>query len=368
MNNIFFLAKGKEMFSILLANRSAVLFEMKQYKECLLSIEYALKIGNYPKKLLYKLYLRKAKCYSELENFESSLTNLELSKQNVKHSELSLSDKNLKTDDIKTEIEVNKLRLARRTRIKEDSDNIIDAIKIYDFITIKESSSNKIQHVAAKGIQCGTTIIEEIPFASSIDVYMAFCQFCVKETFNIIPCENCNFAIFCSQVCKDKAKSYHKYECTILEFVYKKDLPSAARLALRMITQKPLNYFLESEVTTLAKQNYYFPDDYNTALHLPCKKTYDSLSVYIDALLLILFLKQTTYFESQRSNSDLLTTNELIIAEKMICFYKSAEYNMVELPHNFPEPFNKFQRKPIGIAIYLNSSLFQHSCDPNVIS
>ena len=52
----------KNIFSVLLGNRSAALFNLKEYKLCLEDIETALK-SNYPGHLELKLLERRAKCF-----------------------------------------------------------------------------------------------------------------------------------------------------------------------------------------------------------------------------------------------------------------------------------------------------------------
>lgn len=53
-----------------LANRSAVLFEMREYQLCLKDIELCFKT-NYPTDLKPKIYLRRTECYYELNQEES---------------------------------------------------------------------------------------------------------------------------------------------------------------------------------------------------------------------------------------------------------------------------------------------------------
>ena len=52
----------KNIFSVLLGNRSAALFNLKEYKLCLEDIETALQSNN-PEHLELKLLERRAKCY-----------------------------------------------------------------------------------------------------------------------------------------------------------------------------------------------------------------------------------------------------------------------------------------------------------------
>lgn len=79
---------GEEM-TLAYANRSAVLYSMNEFENCLADIENSLRT-NYPERLLYKVYIRQANCYFRLNRREdviqtvlkirNCLNNLEQSK------------------------------------------------------------------------------------------------------------------------------------------------------------------------------------------------------------------------------------------------------------------------------------------------
>lgn len=50
-----------------MANRSAALYHMKQYRLVLDDLKELHRVGSYPKNLLYKVAERKARCYLALE-------------------------------------------------------------------------------------------------------------------------------------------------------------------------------------------------------------------------------------------------------------------------------------------------------------
>lgn len=55
-----------EELTIIIANRSAALYHLKQYEFALMDIEVALSM-NYPKELSFKILDRKARCYLALK-------------------------------------------------------------------------------------------------------------------------------------------------------------------------------------------------------------------------------------------------------------------------------------------------------------
>lgn len=65
------------------------------------------------------------------------------------------------------------------------------------------------------------------------------------RTITPLPCPQCVDIVFCSEQCRDDALStYHRYECGILQTIWKSGVSINASMALRMITQQPLEYFL----------------------------------------------------------------------------------------------------------------------------
>ena len=66
---------SSEALALALANRSAVLFSMGDHEACLIDVRQALKY-NYPNKLLYKLFERRARCLQALGRIEEAVENL----------------------------------------------------------------------------------------------------------------------------------------------------------------------------------------------------------------------------------------------------------------------------------------------------
>ena len=75
--------------SLALANRSAALFQMNLFNECITDINVALE-RNYPSKLVAKVLLRKAKCLFKLsQDYNQILANLEVAMQDLQVSDKS---------------------------------------------------------------------------------------------------------------------------------------------------------------------------------------------------------------------------------------------------------------------------------------
>lgn len=76
-------------------------------------------------------------------------------------------------------------------------------------------------------------------------------QLCTNHVFSrrtAIPvaCPNCADVVYCSEKClKRAAKTYHKYECGILATVWSSGASVNCHMALRILTSKPMDHFLQ---------------------------------------------------------------------------------------------------------------------------
>lgn len=70
--------------------------------------------------------------------------------------------------------------------------------------------------------------------------------FYLYRTIAPIVCPNCPNIIFCSEKCKEIAMhSYHKIECNVLPLIWRSGSSINCHMALRIISQKSLEYFIE---------------------------------------------------------------------------------------------------------------------------
>lgn len=59
-------------------------------------------------------------------------------------------------------------------------------------------------------------------------------------------CDSCADVIFCSEECRDIAcNGYHKFECGLLPHLWNSGASITCLMALRIITQKNLKYFVD---------------------------------------------------------------------------------------------------------------------------
>lgn len=162
---------GSKNVSLAYANRSACFLKMKNYHECLVDIKLAKEAG-YPAELMPKLDQRQEECLKAIEEGASS-TNIEP-----------------------------KLSIA--------SDELYPCIS--NVLKIDHDTSGDLALFAKENIDVGETIVVEKSFMTYMYTQYAWkCNICLKNTTNLMPCNKCTVAMFCSDECH--ADSLHKYEC-----------------------------------------------------------------------------------------------------------------------------------------------------------
>ncbi|KAJ8946919.1 hypothetical protein NQ314_008718 [Rhamnusium bicolor] len=298
------------------ANRSAVLFEKKYYKECLEDIERALE-NKYPDHLKQKLLKRQ---------------------QEAEH--LKKTQKPLHYHHITPRI-INKNALI---------DAASDALEIQ----INEKFGRHI--VATKDIKIGDVIAVEKPFAHLLFPKNRWlhCHECLNLCYNMIPCGECTTALYCSKECRTKAfTSYHRFECDFVEYFHKHPL-----LFMKMVVVGLQN----SDINSNAADNLYCSNRFKEIKALTTNEDKKK-----DESLLLAAAMASIGFYCLKSNQNFslefdLENNESLIKELL---YKCA------LNENcngfFVAKYHEHRSKSehIGEAVYSFISLFNHSCVPN---
>lgn len=162
---------GSPNISLAYANRSACFLKMKRYNECLIDIELAKEAG-YPAHLMDKLEQRKVECVKAIEAGAPSV--------NVE-PKLSFAH------DDKFPCMANVLKIQR------DDDGELTVI-------------------ATEDIAVGQTVVMEKAFMTLVLQRNGFkCNICLKEFSNLMPCQKCTVAMFCSEKCQ--RNPLHQHEC-----------------------------------------------------------------------------------------------------------------------------------------------------------
>ncbi|CAH2093206.1 unnamed protein product [Euphydryas editha] len=193
--------KNSRQLKLAISNRSALLYKLKAYKACLRDIDTCFEMGC-PDDILIKLKKRRkdVKKLIAVEDF----------KQKYLHS---CVDK-----FINCNIKRHPLVPCASTHVE-----------------FTGSDSPKI--VAARDIKPGSVVSCEKAYISSTDYNytLTACYYCQKHALHLIPCDNCCFAMFCDNICKDTCyHEYHKWECSIMEAKFNCQNPMA-NLMLKIV-------------------------------------------------------------------------------------------------------------------------------------
>ncbi|KAI4457246.1 set and mynd domain-containing protein 4 [Holotrichia oblita] len=331
--SISFATSNSECLALAYANRSAVLYEKKMYKQCLEDITNAFK-NNYPKRLHEKLIQREEKA-RELQSSEAT------DKYFERPSGLKEANREIPCASAKVEI--------RRTKALG-------------------------RHVVAKRrIKIGEMVAVERPFVSVLlkDHLRDHCYSCLTLCYSTIPCERCVYAMFCSRTCQQQAwEQHHKYECPMLATLYAMDVSKMTLAALR--------------IALVARKHYGELDKYNGdhgggggvyrsqsygEIHALEANTHlrnsSDLFPKATAAAVVRYVadKTSPSFRTEFAGADSAIFDELLMHHQ-----QTAATNFHEINECAEDEEGRYVNTlEIGAGAYAFLSLFNHSCSPNVV-
>jgi len=379
---------GDETLAYAIANRSACLYYLGQVQYCIVDIHLALSY-DYPTQLQYKLYERLAKCYILLNEKENAVKALLTAKKVLLKSREKFSKEKYES----TLRSIQQLSLSVTNPADFTIDNIqvvrehdvnIPKLTLKASKTVKEFSnllrvdyrSDVGRHVkAAKTINAGDTLVVEEPFASVL-YYSKMgtnCDNCFRKLRNVIPCPGCAGIGFCSVECRDKAcASYHKYECHFQDLVQGLGSSSLVRLALRIITCYPLDYYKKLRLQLVSNvECSEFKNTYVSLFNLVGLQkerwAEDIFARTMMAVALLKILKKSLYFPD-RSDAETFTDDEIFIGSLILHHLNVLQFNaheVYEVIRGSETKLKPYKNHVIGLAVYPRSSYFNHSCQPS---
>ena len=242
---------------------------------------------------------------------------------------------------------------------------------------------------AGEDIRAGTVLGEEAALVTSLqeEALLARCLHCFTEVLAGLPCHSCTQVVFCSLECRlCSMSSHHKFECRNLHLI--KSGPNF--LALRAVTQRNVEYFLERRVshfsnyddssgTELEGPKPYLSTDTENLFNLARKEVSSEkkMELFMIAAYLLKVLQQMKYFEGDKKNENSLTEEEVYIGmilahfvavtesnSHLICQVGRDQLNFSSLPDILR---SNFEPQPIGFGINPTLAFFNHSCNPNTI-
>lgn len=337
---------GSDMLSLGYANRSACFFELEKYELCLADIDLA-KGSNYPPALMSKLDQRQEKC-------------LKLMK--------TLNNDGILSTNITADFVAGKTILC-----------------MADGVKLTENKQFGKHYVATQPFNIGDTILIEEPYCATILINHTFfrCSNCFKKNRNFIPCKKCSRSLFCVECIGSPNQRFHDFEC---EMCIEDDSLSKLALVVRTIIMT-IKLFpnIDEMIKTIDTirpnptneiKNNKSVDNYREFFNL-CRhheeldegamfRKIAYTNIIYEAILSNTMLKPL--FVTERHQRFLM---HLILHHMEVISINPFDMVTTAPIHNiyFEEGKEEIDPKDLVYAqgIYLNGSIFNHSCIPNVL-
>ena len=393
----------RNVLALAYANRSAAAFHMSDYKACLADIELALRYG-YPENKTYKLFDRRAKCYSALqqpdaatESIQEGIRHLDVADLDPKQTATWLDDfnaqlrncadmkRNPACDDVKG---VSSGGVCRSMPVISVDKMNTTFTSLTDHCEVAFSPDGGRYIVAKRDIKPGEVILLERPYASVLlpEYRWSHCHHCLSRTVSTIPCTQCSAALYCSETCRSQAWStYHQAECLCLDIIYMSDICKFdhMHLALRTVAMETIEQRLAykqkldageyggvSDILKGCNENgKYVAGDHNAIYNLVTHSQHRAVKVLFQRSVMAVFLTQCLqrcgYFgENERDVACVAYIAGLILSYLQLLPCNAHEITELQLDRN---DVAMSATAEIGAGVYSTLSLFNHSCDPAVV-
>lgn len=391
------------------AERSALLFELKEYKRCIADINRAIDIESV-KPLFSELIKRKVKCYIALKKNREA-------KETLNALLLSLSPEHREDADSLDELE----NLLQQCQITDDSvsnhvdrkNNIESDLEEWILFQYKNSSppvlKNHNPHIpsfsdalkvnysllrgryltATRDISPGEVVAIEKGYVcipnTTWPILRSRCTVCLSRCHNPIPCPTCARVVFCSEKCRTNGMtSFHTVECvmlpTLIDIGIDKNALQTYRLVIKETYRKLKNYvpILRKEANEKPRYTHGFNEegiydttDYRAIYHLegniPSRSVLDLFHKSTKAYLITSMLHQTKKFFVNElgkaftpSEEDLILTGSVVLNH--LLNLPQNTFAITEFQVNLQDYKNDAKQSNIAGGCYSSLSLFNHSC------
>ncbi|XP_078000024.1 protein-lysine N-methyltransferase SMYD4-like [Glandiceps talaboti] len=389
--------------ALALANRSAVLYHMKEHKLCLEDIERAIQNG-YPEELRYKLHYRRGGCLRALKRNADARERFQEARESADISKLD--KKKLKS--FKSDIDA-QLKLCRGDNVngpdgtKEKTANKVPPELSYgqnkqipcasSALEIKSSPEAGRYAVATRDIKAGDVLIVEKPYASVVllPCNATHCQHCYKNVLAPIPCKQCASVAYCSVKCREESwNEYHSLECKHLDFIQNIGL-GMGHLAFRIVVKTGLPFLLKFREQQLqhgitnpetgvanpedgflgCNDKGVYINEYYSIHHLVTnshqRTVGDLFKRTVKAICLLKCLQGTDFFKSAQAREYDFDIHAyiggIILTHLQNIPCNAHEISEYEL---YKSSVEKCEFVEVGSGLYATMSLLNHSCDPAV--
>lgn len=368
--------------------RSAALFHLKHYKECLRDIELAIEFG-YPETTHYKLFARQGSIYLATGNtaeatacFKKALDNLQTAGLSAKASATWQANIGKQMENCRKgtgkrssgkDFEGTKMLVPVLTgEANEKYPNASVAVKVrYD-------TSCGRHTVADKDIKVGDILVSEVPFAAVMlpgEYTTNHCYQCFAGTEAPVPCCQCSTVLFCSRECRDQAwQRYHWAECSFGELLKPSMCAKIGHLAARLLMQQGIESVV-SYVKSPAVENashdqwgfnaegVYDSSSYDSVYHLVTntrlRSAEDLFDFTILSCVLVKIMIASGFLKDTAADIELI--GGAVLRQLQIIQCNAVRIIELTRPTKFDDP----KPEAVGVALYSTAALINHSCDPN---
>ncbi|XP_029038440.2 SET and MYND domain-containing protein 4-like isoform X2 [Osmia bicornis bicornis] len=380
-----------EELALAYANRSAVLKQIHKYKECIEDIDRALALP-YPNNLRSKLYFRKIQCLSilkhpktedvikEAQNWLDSMSLDDISHK--KTNNMFISAKKISVSNTSNEQSI--VKQSPLPELKQCNKEVPCAS---DAITIKYNQKYGRHIVATRDINIGEIIAIEKPYSLILNPnnLQTHCSNCLEVCWANIPCNYCIYAMYCSEECKALGwTKYHDIECKVFPYLFKINLVKyyqfSVRLAIQAVKENNNIQNLEEELKEVencddprtkgfSKNGTFESDAYRSVLSLVTNVEKQSLqdlfkrSAEASFTLYYLATRTDIFGSSMKDLSELIENTDAIFVGGLILRHLQL---IPPNAHPFTEEY-KTTSVARGVALTPFLSLFNHSCNPNIL-
>lgn len=245
---------------------------------------------------------------------------------------------------------------------------------------------------AKRSLNKGEIILDESPFVNSLhkDNYNDYCYTCFKKlTFAIlIPCRNCIQVNYCSLKCeKESWTKFHKIECGFIDLYQINEL---LEHHTKICSKLFCNLFIESNLNkenlikrikdSTKKSGRKLESNYESFVQLIEHHKQDKNNYSLISLLLLAFFNVRFKAESKSLFKSFFSEDELILikltVEKhirqiqvnalMITDTDVKSRSTISSKDTLINRLPVFESINVGIGIYINLSLINHDCNPNL--
>lgn len=343
-HTLMYTANDSEDLGICFANRSACFLKLNEYASCLIDIDLAKK-NKYPARLMPKLERRRIECEKQLA------ANGDVNSQ---RTEPILSFK----ADGKIPCFANGLEL----KFSE---------KYGNHITTK------------RDLDIGQTVIIEKAFVfEATDTFYLHCENCLKRTTNLIPCNGCVIAMFCSDECRETANDkFHDVLCDIQHQCEKS--PQQVLLLQSIIIA--IRTFSTADALMAAIETFRVQDGNEANLDDPAQRAYfqffkmrtnmDKFSAHEKKEILKKAMEVIAIMKTSTDLVPIFRTRKMMqfLSHLALHHMQIITFNMYDASHAVCCPHESVLGikqctlgTSFGIGIVPYSSQMSHSCAPNI--